>query len=807
MRKKRFYLSIMLILSVLMNSMAQQRYVSTVAGAPTSNPETKVGKLSETTFSAPMFLAVDKNDNIIVVERDLYKRGIYYDRNFNVRIKYVGKKSSSAVLLNEKEKTSTLLSPNGMDLCNTPTIYENKLYIAKDVGIDYITASTNDYKLMYENPLYRSELNKSNWKFSTVYNPADKLLYTIMWKGQLVSINPITKKVKIVSKNLDLPESKEGPGSLTYLAFNPKEENVFYYSTIGGSSIFRAELKNDTVEVKPYAGGIVDGKSGTSCDGYVNGSLKEARFNIPQQIAFDKNGVMYIADTKNHAIRTIDTTKDNPTVETLVGSPEKEGYKDGTVEEVELSLPMGVAVAENGDIYVADTKNYSIRKISTTKPTVITPEEQIIGRPYITVETKNSIGKEITFNFNNNTPSRTWIDWGDGTLTNDTKSTVKGKIIKVYPYDRIFNFHIESESLITSIDLSQFPNIYQLNFAGKTELSKLTIAENNKNLIFVDVSNTKIGKNNIETLISRLEPTKANDRMLVCKSEEGKKIDKQLAEQKGWVVLNGVDDIKPNMEMEVTIEKDCEFVIKAYKKLKYVDRKFNRDQCFVEVKYDNEINFEPYSYFSTDNIRGNYITYRQLEKGDEISIKVYGLGNEIDQLDIGDNKSHKGLVYNSVLFNNLDKEIKHINIYGVTKESCVANKMFESLPVSLTRSGLRVFSRDFAPHCNPEILKDKNWHPLLIGDGTANCSSSAVPLLQVKKQSSFTLFPNPAKNILTIQRQTGNNKEQKVQIIDNIGKLVYTTQIKSHQKTINLNLPLGIYLVKIGAETQKLIIE
>ncbi len=800
------------MLSVLMSSMAQQLYVSTVAGAPPIEKNygvTQVGKLFETTFSAPQFLAVDKNDNIVVVERNLHRKGIYYDRNFEVNIKGIGHQLSSAVLLNQKENTSVLLSPQGMPLSNAPTIFEDKIYIAKDIGVDYITANTNDYQLMYENPPLFGELeklNKNNWKFSMIYNPADKLLYTIVYKGQIVALNPITKEVKIVSKNLQLPESKEGGGSQTYLAFNPKEENVFYYSTIGGSSIFRAELKNDTVEVKPYAGGIVDGKVGASCDGYVNGSLKEARFNIPQQIAFDKNGVMYIADTKNHAIRTIDTTKDNPTVETLVGNPEKEGYKDGTIEEAQLSLPMGVAVAENGDIYIADTKNYSIRKISTTKPTVIPPEEQIIGRPYITVEIENSVGKEVALNFNNNTPSKTWIDWGNGTLTNDMTSVVKGKTIKIYPHSEIYLFKINSEN-ITSVDLSQFPNISRLDFSGKTKLKKLRIAEEVNYLVLVDISDTKISKNDIETLISRLKPTKANDKMLVCRSEEGKKIDKQLAEQKGWVVLNGVDDIQPNIEMEITVEKDCFFPVEAYKKLKYVDDKFSKVRCFVEMKSNDKNGFYYRSYYSYGDRRSNFIIYQQLEKDTETSIKIYGLGNEIKQLNIGDDRSRRsGLMYNSILFNNLDKEISYIDIKGVTKESCVANKMFESLPVSPVHSFIMT-SGMFAPHCNPEIIKEKGWNARRVrGDGTADCSSAA-PSVKVIQEKSFTLFPNPAKNVLTIKRKADSYKKQKIEIIDNTGKIVYTTHIKESQKIIDINFPTGIYLVKIGLETQKLIVK
>ena len=99
-----------------------------------------------------------------------------------------------------------------------------------------------------------------------------------------------------------------------------------------------------------------NGLSGSS-DG---GSETSAQFHTPSGVAVDASGNVYVADTENHKIRKITPTG---VVSTFAGSGVI-GAADGTGTASSFYAPMGVAVDASGNIYVADMKNRKIRKIT-----------------------------------------------------------------------------------------------------------------------------------------------------------------------------------------------------------------------------------------------------------------------------------------------------------------------------------------------------------------------------------------------------------------------------------------------------------
>ena len=100
---------------------------------------------------------------------------------------------------------------------------------------------------------------------------------------------------------------------------------------------------------------------GPPSKGSVDGIGSAARFNQPGGVAVDSAGNVYVADTGNSTIRKMTP---GGLVSTLAGSAGKPGSTDGTGKAAQFSGPTGVAVDNGGNVYVADNGNSTIRKIS-----------------------------------------------------------------------------------------------------------------------------------------------------------------------------------------------------------------------------------------------------------------------------------------------------------------------------------------------------------------------------------------------------------------------------------------------------------
>ena len=95
--------------------------------------------------------------------------------------------------------------------------------------------------------------------------------------------------------------------------------------------------------------------------GASDGPAAEAEFFSPAAVAQDAAGVIYVADTGNHTLRRIAV---NGTVTTLAGSPGQQGHGDGLGAEARFSAPAAIAVTPQGDLFVVDTGNHVVRRVT-----------------------------------------------------------------------------------------------------------------------------------------------------------------------------------------------------------------------------------------------------------------------------------------------------------------------------------------------------------------------------------------------------------------------------------------------------------
>jgi len=127
----------------------------------------------------------------------------------------------------------------------------------------------------------------------------------------------------------------------------------------GAGNIYVADLGNNKIR-KITPGGVVTTVAGTGISGTQDGPVGIAMFNQPYGVAVDPSGNIYVADWANNLIREITTSG---VVKTIAGDG-KAGFADGQGTAASFNRPFGLTLDENGNIYVADTGNEKIRKIT-----------------------------------------------------------------------------------------------------------------------------------------------------------------------------------------------------------------------------------------------------------------------------------------------------------------------------------------------------------------------------------------------------------------------------------------------------------
>jgi hypothetical protein len=129
------------------------------------------------------------------------------------------------------------------------------------------------------------------------------------------------------------------------------------------------------------------------CTGTNDGTGSAARFYFPNGVAVDGAGNLYVADTGNHTIREVTPLGTNWVVTTLAGLAGSAGTNDGPGNGAQFNEPAAVAVDSAGNVYVADTANDTIRKV--TPSGVVTTLAGLAGSP----GSANGTGNAARFNF------------------------------------------------------------------------------------------------------------------------------------------------------------------------------------------------------------------------------------------------------------------------------------------------------------------------------------------------------------------------------------------------------------------------
>jgi NHL repeat len=133
------------------------------------------------------------------------------------------------------------------------------------------------------------------------------------------------------------------------------------------TNLYVADTYNDTIRKMTLVGtnwvvSTIAGLAGT--DGFTDGTGTNAHFNKPGGIVVDSATNLYVADSTNDTIRKLTLIGTNWTVSTITGQAMVQGSADGTGTNALFYKPFGIAVDSAGNLYVADTYNNTIREIN-----------------------------------------------------------------------------------------------------------------------------------------------------------------------------------------------------------------------------------------------------------------------------------------------------------------------------------------------------------------------------------------------------------------------------------------------------------
>lgn len=159
---------------------------------------------------------------------------------------------------------------------------------------------------------------------------------------------------------------------------------------------------------KISASGVVTTLAGSAGNrGTADGGGTQARFNNPTGVTVDSTGFLYVADTSNHAIRKISPTG---TVSTIAGSVGISGTANGTGTAAQFNEPYGVTVSSSGTLYISDSSNNTIRQAI---PASTTDSLQVTAVPPPLIQT--TVNSNVTLKIvasGSPSPSYQWYKGG-----------------------------------------------------------------------------------------------------------------------------------------------------------------------------------------------------------------------------------------------------------------------------------------------------------------------------------------------------------------------------------------------------------
>lgn len=157
------------------------------------------------------------------------------------------------------------------------------------------------------------------------------------------------------------------PGSTDGINAQATFQTPYRFAIATNGTVYVTDISNCTIRRMVRTGSdwmvtTIAGAAGVK--GSTDGPGSAARFFLPNGIALDASGCLYVADSLNRTIRKMIPQGDSWTVSTIAGTSEYGPFTDGVGRQARFGNPDGVVVGSAGELYVTDSGSSSLRKLT-----------------------------------------------------------------------------------------------------------------------------------------------------------------------------------------------------------------------------------------------------------------------------------------------------------------------------------------------------------------------------------------------------------------------------------------------------------
>jgi uncharacterized protein (TIGR03437 family) len=187
--------------------------------------------------------------------------------------------------------------------------------------------------------------------------------------GNLYIADSANQRIRKVTKSTGKISTIAGNGTVLYSGDGGAATSASFNTPYGvavdsSGNIYISDLLNHAVR-KVNTSGTISTIAGTGIFGFSGdgGPGTTAQLNRPFGLALDSAGNLFIADSNNYCVRKLDT---NGNMSTVAGVATNLGFSGdgGPATSAKMNAPYGIAVDKAGNLYIADAGNNRIRKVS-----------------------------------------------------------------------------------------------------------------------------------------------------------------------------------------------------------------------------------------------------------------------------------------------------------------------------------------------------------------------------------------------------------------------------------------------------------